>query len=312
MAAADHLHAARRRARAVRDGRVTRSARGAVRGATTSAAAPQAFAPGEFYSPVPPAAELLGPAERDRVWPAEPADPAGIDVREAAQLALLARLGRHRWPPDVGPRPAYDPGNDQFPLQDAALLRALLLELRPRRVVEVGCGWSTTVTARAVADGGFACELTCVEPYPRDFVASIPQVSTLRVERVEHTPASVFASLGAGDVLFVDSSHVAKTGSDVVHLVLEVLPRLADGVVVHVHDVFWPEDYPQGWVRAGFGWNEQYLLQAHLAGNARTHVLALNHWLALRHPDAVEAAFGAVGLDGSSVWFTTGPEALVV
>ena len=177
-------------------------------------------------------------------------------------------------------------------------------------MVEVGCGWSTTVTARAIADGEIETDLVCIEPHPRDFLASIPQVSTLRVERVEHTPRSVVEALEAGDVLFIDSSHVAKTGSDVVHLVLGVLPRLADGVVVHVHDVFWPDDYPQGWVRAGFGWNEQYLLQAYLAGNARAHVLVLNHWLARRHPDAVEAAFGPVGLDGSSVWFATGSEPL--
>ncbi|HEU5152442.1 MAG TPA: class I SAM-dependent methyltransferase [Iamia sp.] len=306
MAAADRLHAVRRGA-----GHARRVARGAVRGAATSAAAPQAFPPGNFYSPVPSAELLSDPAERDRVWPAEAADPPGIDVRSDAQLALLERLGRHPWPTDAGPRPAYDPGNDQFPPQDAALLRALLLELRPRRVVEVGCGWSTTVTGRAIADGGFACELTCIEPYPRDFVPSIEQVTTLRVERVELTPPSVFAALGAGDVLFVDSSHVAKTGSDVVHLVLEVLPRLADGVVVHVHDVFWPHDYPQGWVRAGFGWNEQYLLQAFLAGNARAHVLALSHWLAVRHPEAVAAALGP-NLDGSSVWFTTGPAPLAL
>lgn len=294
----------------VRD-RARDAARGAVRGATTSVAAPQAFAPGNFYSPVPPAAELLSDvAERERVWPEVPADPPGLDVRAEAQLALLSRLASHRWPSSVGPTPAYEPGNDQFPLQDAAMLRALLLELRPRRMVEVGCGWSTTVTARAIADGGFACELTCIEPYPRDFLASIEQVAALRVERVEHTPLSVFEALEAGDVLFIDSSHVAKTGSDVVHLVLQVLPRLADGVIVHVHDVFWPDDYPQGWVRAGFGWNEQYLLQAYLAGNSRAHVLALDHWLAVRHPGAVEAAFGAVGLDGSSVWFTTGPDPL--
>lgn len=293
-------------------GRARDVARGAVRGAATSAVAPQAFAPGNFYSPVPPAAELLTGSERARVWPVEMADPPGLDVRARAQLALLDRLGAHRWPFSAGPHPRYDPGNDQFPLQDAALLRALLLELRPRRMVEVGCGWSTTVAARAIADGDLGTELTCVEPYPRDFLASIAQVSTLRVERVEHTPMTVFTALEAGDVLFVDSSHVAKTGSDVVHLVLQVLPRLADGVIVHVHDVFWPDDYPQGWVRAGFGWNEQYLLQAYLAGHARTHVLALNHWLARRHPDAVEAALGPVGVDGSSVWFSTGPDPLAV
>jgi hypothetical protein len=118
---------------------------------------------------------------------------------------------------------------------------------------------------------------------------------------------SVFERLEAGDVLFIDSSHVVKTGSDVVHQLLEVLPRLADGVIVHVHDIFIPEDYPQGWVRAGFGWNEQYLLQAYLVGNGRAHVLAMNRWLARRHPAAIAAAFGDVGLDGSSAWFVTGP-----
>lgn len=303
-------------ARELRRG-ASRTARGVARrlGRASDEAAPQAFPPGAFYSPVPPAAELLREPERARVWPVEPEDPPGIDLRAEAQLALLHQLGRHRLTDlTAGPEPRYDPDNDQFPPQDAAFLHALVLHLAPRRIVEVGCGWSTTVTARAIAaamaaaGGGPVTELTCIDPHPRSFVASIPQVTDLRIEKVEHTPMATFDALGAGDVLFIDSSHVAKTGSDVVHLVLNVLPRLADGVVVHVHDVFWPEDYPQGWVRAGFGWNEQYLVQAFLAGNGRAHVLALNRWLARRHPDAVAAALGPVALDGSSVWFVVGAE----
>jgi len=305
-------------ARELRRG-ASRTARGVARrlGRAPDEAAPQAFPPGAFYSPVPPAAKLLREPERARVWPAEPGDPPGIDLRADAQLALLHQLARHQLADlAAGPEPRYDPGNDQFPPQDAALLHALIVHLAPRRVVEVGCGWSTTVTARAIAaaaaaattTGGLATALTCIDPYPRSFVASIPQVTELRTEKVEHTPMATFDALGAGDVLFIDSSHVAKTGSDVVHLVLGVLPRLADGVVVHVHDVFWPQDYPQGWVRAGFGWNEQYLVQAFLAGNGRAHVLALNRWLALRHPDAVVDALGPVALDGSSVWFVVGEE----
>lgn len=263
----------------------------------------QAFPPGAFYSPLPDERALLAEPERSRVWPQHPQDPAGIDVRAREQLAFLDRLSRHRMHPRADGAPAYDPANDQFPPQDAALLHAVISELRPRRVVEVGCGWSTTVTAAAIAAGGLGTELTCIEPYPRDLLRHIPEVHELREEKVEHTPAAVFERLAAGDVLFVDSSHVAKTGSDVVYLVLDVLPRLGDGVVVHFHDVFLPEDYPQQWVRAGFGWNEQYLLQAYLAENRRAHVLAMNRWLARRHPDAVRRAFGDVGLDGSSVWF---------
>jgi hypothetical protein len=183
----------------------------------------------------------------------------------------------------------------------------MVRHLQPARMVEVGCGWSTTVTAAALRDGQLPTHLTCVEPYPRDFLRTMDDVLTLREEKVEHTPATVFDELQAGDILFIDSSHVVKTGSDVVHQFLQVLPRLADGVIVHVHDIFIPEDYPKGWVRVGFNWTEQYLLQAYLVGNARAHVLAMNHWLALRHPEAVTAAFGPMELNGSSVWFVTGP-----
>jgi predicted O-methyltransferase YrrM len=270
------------------------------------AAPPQAFPPGAFYSPVVDAAGVLQEPDRTRIWPAVPPDPAGIDLRPHQQLELLAALGAHPFPPQPGTPGTYDPGNDQFPPHDAAVLYAMVRQLRPRRIVEVGCGWSTTVTVAAVRDGALDTLLTCIEPYPRPFLRDMAEL-TLREEKVEHSPLDLFTDLEAGDICFIDSSHVAKTGSDVVHLLLEVVPRLAPGVVVHVHDIFIPEDYPQGWVRSGFNWNEQYVLQALLVGNEQAHVLAMNHWLALRHPDAVRAAFGLLELDGSSVWFATGP-----
>jgi predicted O-methyltransferase YrrM len=283
------------------------------RGRGTDSDAPQAFPPGAFYSSIVNVAEVTREPDASRVWPREAGDPVGIDLRRDAQLALLGTLSEYQLPDMANDAtPPYDPANDQFPPQDAALLYAMIRHLRPRRMVEVGCGWSTTVTARAITDGGLATQLTCIEPYPRDFLRDITAVHQLRQEKVEHTPMDVFDTLEAGDVLFIDSSHVVKTGSDVVHQLLEVVPRLADGVVVHVHDIFIPEDYPRGWVEAGFGWTEQYLLQAYLVDNARAHVVAMNHWLALRHPDAVERAFLGAGGAGSSVWFVTGPEPLPV
>jgi predicted O-methyltransferase YrrM len=266
---------------------------------------PQAFAPGAFYSPVVDTSVVLAEPDVRRIWRAAAEDPPGLDVRAEAQLALLAELRAHPLPASSGPAPRYDPANDQFPPQDAALLYAMVRHLRPQRMVEVGCGWSTTVAAQAIQDAGLGTHLTCIDPYPRSWLAEMPAIADLRQERVELTPLHVFTALGPNDILFIDSSHVVKTGSDVVHELLEVVPRLADGVVVHVHDVFIPEDYPKGWVAAGFGWNEQYLVQAFLVGNARAEVLAMNRWLALRHPDAVRDAFGPVGLDGSSVWFRT-------
>jgi hypothetical protein len=281
--------------------------RGAVAG-WKAVDVPQLAPPGAFYSPVVDPATVLAEPDAGRIWPAEPADPPGIDMRADAQLALLEDLGAFRFDPDVDRgTPRYDPGNDQLPPQDAALLYAMVRHLRPRRMIEVGSGWSTTVTVAAVADGDLDTTLTCIEPYPRDLLRTMGDRLTLREEKVEHAPRSLFEELASGDVLFIDSSHVVKTGSDVVHQLLEVVPRLPDGVTVHVHDVFIPEDYPQGWVRAGFNWNEQYLVQAYLAGNARAHVLIGNRWLSRRHPDAVERALGPVGHQGSSFWFRTGP-----
>jgi predicted O-methyltransferase YrrM len=278
-------------------------------GRSPDAHAPQAFPAGAFYSPLVNTAEVLSEPEASRIWPTEVTDPPGIDFRATEQVALLGALARYRFSPDpTGAGPRYDPANDQFPPHDAALLYAMVRHLEPRQMVEVGCGWSTTVTASAIRDGGIDTNLTCIEPYPRAFLRDMGDVLTLRQEKVEHTPVDVFARLGAGDILFIDSSHVVKTGSDVVHQLLSVVPSLADGVVVHVHDIFIPEDYPKGWVRSGFGWTEQYLLQAYLIGNARARVLAMNRWLALRHPEAVIAAFGEMELNGSSVWFITESE----
>lgn len=277
--------------------------------ATPGGAAPQAFPAGQFYSPIVNVVEVLSEPDASRIWPVEPPDPRGIDVRAEEQLALLQALAAFPVPAGAEAASAgYDPDNDQFPPHDARLLYAMLRHLRPRRMVEVGSGWSTTVTAAAIRDGDLGTELTCIEPYPREFLRAMGDEITLREEKVEHTPAKIFDALGEGDVLFIDSSHVAKTGSDVVHLFLEILPSLADGVIVHVHDIFLPEDYPVGWVRNGFNWNEQYLLQAYLIGNARARVLAMNRWLGLRHPGAVTGALGTMELNGSSFWFaTSGP-----
>lgn len=286
---------------------VVDAARGRSPGPGSIEHAPQAFPAGEFYSPIVDIGVVLQPPDRGRIWPEPAPDPAGIDLRGDEQLALVGALGAHRFAWDADrPGPRYDPANDQFPPHDAAVLYGMVRHLRPRRMVEVGCGWSTTVAAAAIRDGDVGTALTCIEPYPRAFLRDMADVLTLREAKVEHVPLEVFDALEAGDVCFIDSSHVVKTGSDVVHLFLEVLPRLARGVVVHVHDIFIPEDYPEGWVRNGFNWNEQYLLQAFLAGHASAEVLVANHWLALRHPVEVRQALGLDELHGSSFWFRTG------
>jgi predicted O-methyltransferase YrrM len=251
---------------------------------------------GHFYSPVPDTLGLAEPSERARVWPVSAPALPGIDWRPDAQLALvrdtLAAQERIRFP-DASDDPAqYHTGSPQFSAVDAWALQAMLRHVRPRRLVEIGCGWSSLVTAqvnREYLDGRL--DVTCIEPYPPEFLhAGIEGIGRVLVRRVQDAPLEIFEQLGAGDVLFIDSSHVVKTGSDARFLYHEVLPRLAPGVVVHAHDIFLPRDYPEDWVFAGRGWNEQYVLQSFLQFNAAFEVLLGLAWLRVEHPDVLEAA----------------------
>jgi predicted O-methyltransferase YrrM len=162
---------------------------------------------------------------------------------------------------------------DWFPRLDAAAAYALVRQEKPRRIVEIGSGHSTRFLARAVADGGLSTIVTCIDPAPRAPLAGLA---------VEHVPAllrdadpTLFAELGPGDILFVDSSHIAMPGTDVDRLFLDVLPRLRAGVLVHVHDVTLPDAYPAEW--AWRGYNEQLLVGALLLGGSYDLVFASHY-----------------------------------
>ena len=169
----------------------------------------------------------------------------------------------------------------------------MLLHLRPRRMIEVGSGFSSLVTARVNRERlGGEIEFTCIEPYPREFLLDgIPGISNLRVEKIQDTPLEVFATLRDGDILFIDTSHTVKTGGDVPWLFEEVVPRLAPDVAVHIHDVFLPGDYPEPWVMEGWGWNEVYLVHAFLTFNAAFDVLVGAQYMLQNHPEALVQAF---------------------
>jgi Methyltransferase domain len=222
-----------------------------------------------------------------------PATP-GIDWRGDEQVALLrdvfARQTEFEFPdgPTGDPRDYYA-DNPSFSRLDAWMLQAMLRHFRPRRMIEVGSGWSSLVTARVnrehLDDG---LDFSCIEPYPPDFLdEGIDGISSIIRSPVEELPIDPFLELGDGDILFIDSSHTAKTGGDVVFLFQEVLPRLADGVIVHFHDIFLPWDYPQDWVFSGRAWNEQYLVGAFLAFNRAFRVLLAVGWLSAFHQEVL-------------------------
>ncbi|HZU23746.1 MAG TPA: class I SAM-dependent methyltransferase, partial [Terriglobales bacterium] len=163
--------------------------------------------------------------------------------------------------------------NGWFESVDAEVLYSVVRHFRPKAIVEVGSGNSTKLIRRAITDGSLDTTLTSIDPDPRAAVASFCDTHVpSRVESLD--PEFIASRLSAGDILFIDSSHVIRTGGDVPFLYLEVLPLLSDGVLLHAHDIFLPCDYPENMVmQEKWGWTEQYLLQALLCGGDNYEVL---------------------------------------
>ncbi|KMO43774.1 methyltransferase [Methylobacterium tarhaniae] len=174
----------------------------------------------------------------------------------------------------VGERPARFT-QDWFPRLDAAAAYALVRRERPRRIVEIGSGHSTRFLAQAVRDGGLATAITCIDPAPRAPLSGLGLHHEARLFGPEDAERA--ATLEPGDALFIDSSHVAMPGTDVDRLLLDVMPRLKPGVLVHLHDIFLPDAYPPDW--AWRGYNEQLLVGALLQGSGYTPLFA-SHYVA--------------------------------
>lgn len=266
--------------------------------------------PGHFYSPLPSFTEIDRGA--DRIFgPRDETAIPGVDLKITEQLELVAELGALAEPLGI-PRYAtegwrFHGENASYEMGDASVLAGMLLHIRPTRVIEVGSGYSSALMLDLRDRVLPGLDLTFIEPYPDlldDLVTDADRASTTHLRTpVQDVAMEVFTGLEAGDVLVIDSSHVAKIGSDVNHLFLEVLPRLDVGVWVHVHDVFWPFEYPERWVREGRAWNEQYLLRALLQDNDRWEVRLFTHLLQTRHPERFIDAFpGALPLFGGSFW----------
>ena len=270
---------------------------------------------GHFYSPIVDPEELADQGER--LWPAMPVI-QGIDFNDEHHRQVLEGyfpryLGDYDYPEssDVGDAELtfFYTQNSQFSWLDSRALFVLLRAWRPRRVVEVGSGYSSLLigdVSKRFLDQ--TCELTCIEPYPRPFLTRPEHgTATLVQKQVQEVPPSYFSELCAGDILFIDSSHVAKTGSDVNYLYFEVLPRLQPGVRVHVHDIFLPHEYPRQWViDENRSWNEQYLLRALLMDSNRYRVLFGCSYAFFKFPELVLAALAhpnGHAFAGGSFWF---------
>lgn len=238
--------------------------------------------PGGFFIPYrhAPAVVPVGYASLEPLFAAaSPEMLRWLDGIEELSDALRGLTG----PP---PRPRW--AQDWFPRLDGAALYAFVRLGKPRRVLEIGSGHSTRFVAAAIADGRLACSVTCIDPQPRADLASLPV--TLHRRLLAPSDAALAAELETGDVLLIDSSHIAVAGSDVDLLLNLVLPRLATGVLVHFHDIFLPDPYPAAWNWRGY--NEQVAL-APLLHAGGYGLLWSSHYLATRHGERL--ARGVVG-----------------
>lgn len=270
--------------------------------------------PVHFYQPIPDTRDL-----RADLW-ADAEPPPGLRLDEDAMEALLDELAaafadeynalpRTASGADAG---AFHLDNNRFESVDAEMLYGLLRKHKPARMVEIGSGYSTRLAIAALAKNaadGSPGRLVTIDPFPSPVMASLgAETLEIRAERVQDTPMEVFAALASGDILFIDSSHVSAIGSDVNREILEILPRLAPGVLIHFHDIFLPTEYPREWVLDHHRfWTEQYLLQAFLAFNDSFEIVFANHWMHRRRPGALRraiASYDPATVSPGSIWIT--------
>ncbi len=254
-----------------------------------------------FYEPIPDTRTL-----KDDLWEKQ-SELVGIDINEDEQINLLhlfsSRFKKEydRFPLNKTPVPyEYYVNNGAFESVDGEILYCMIRYFKPRKIIEIGSGYSTCLSAKAILenkkeDNNYVCELIAIEPYPNDTLkAGFPGLTKLIPKKVQEVPVHEFEKLEENDILFIDSTHVLNIGSDVQYEYLEILPRLNKGVLVHIHDIFLPAEYPKQWVLKEFRfWNEQYLLQAFLTFNDRFKVLWAGSYMHLKHPGKLEQAFSS-------------------
>ncbi len=266
--------------------------------------------PNHFFFPIPNTESVT-----DGLWEKE-SELVGINMNPNAQLRLLKEVFPKYTKETVFPKTKTGNPNEfylengSFGAVDAEVLHALIRYFKPKRVIEIGSGYSTLVSAKACLfnkqKDGITTELVSIEPYPNEILKQGVMGLTELIEKpLEQVPLNMFSGLGKNDFLFIDSTHVLKIGGDVKYLYLEVLPRLAGGVIVHSHDIFFPGEYPKQWIKENhWFWTEQYLLQAFLAFNSEFEVLWASQYMSRKYPKEVTLTFPSYtdGAYPGSLW----------
>ncbi len=191
--------------------------------------------------------------------------------------------------------PSFTFGNESFESVDAEMLYLLMRSLKPNLIVEIGSGQSTIISAHALALNkieGTPGKLIAIEPYPNKIISQGLSGMTLVKSKIQDVELQLFERMSENDILFIDSSHVAKVGSDVLWEFFEIIPKIKKGVYIHFHDIFLPVEYPKNWVLKDYKfWNEQYVLRAFLMYNNTFEVIWAGQYMHQKHSDFLKTIF---------------------
>lgn len=264
---------------------------------------------GHFYSSIPSAEDLARSQAWRDAWDAEETPGVAIEPDDMLSLAreLADSIGSYRLMETPQEGRSYGWSNGQFNAGDAGLLAAFIAKLAPHRIVEVGAGYSTACMLDTIDHFSLETQVTSIEPFPQRLNELISPVSTSNLtliqEPIQRVPLDLITELRSGDIFFIDSSHVAKAGSDVLWEIFQIVPRLPVGVFVHFHDILRGFEYPAQWQGEGRYWSEAYILRALLIDNERLKIRMWPAGLSSDHQSSLLQSLPIMeGRIGGSIW----------
>ncbi|CAN5400059.1 class I SAM-dependent methyltransferase [soil metagenome] len=268
------------------------------------------YRPGHYYSPIPDLKKIK--QYENSIFDSCKKNIPGIDLNEEGQKDLLDQFTsfNQEFPfkniPQQNPKLRYYIKNNFFNKSDAFYLFAFLRKFKPKRVIEVGSGYSSAVILDT--NNIFLVnkvESTFIEPYPERLKSLLKRDDsnfTIIEKKVQYVNPHAFKILEKDDILFIDSSHISKVGSDLNYILFQILPVLKPGVPIHFHDICFPFEYPKEWVMNGIYWNEAYLLKSFLMFNNNFEFLIFNDFLAIHHHVWLAENINHAKDPGGSLW----------
>lgn len=266
--------------------------------------------PGHFYSPIPAWEEII--QDDAKIFGSIPRNIPGLELHESEQFKLLEEFVPYYNTMPFQPHKVeglrYYFVNPMYSYSDALFLYCMVRHLKPRRIIEIGSGFSSCVTLdtnELFFDNSITT--TFIDPYPDTLMSLIKENDKNRVrvipQRLQDINLNEFEALEANDILFIDSTHVSKINSDVNRIFFEILPSLSAGVYIHFHDIFYPFEYPKEWIYEGRAWNEIYMLRTFLQYNSRFRIVLMSTFMVHFHdPFFREKMPLCLQNSGGSIW----------